>query len=799
MPNSGPGRARGSECLGGCEIAGEGSFDVLATLCLQSGETAVMGRIHRSLNVGAIRSALPLAEPLAAHAVPGGHAPPTPRHSSGPVLAGDWPLSRDHPTSEEPRPPPRLAPPGAPQQPAPQAAERHEEGTQQRERLRLTHKPDHWQHLSPAPPSTSALEGARAAANKKKPCAQMCDGYSVGRSPLSAVFGMLESASGGPLQARRCPMRVVLAWRAGRLLAAVPRGGLVPERLRPPEPDGCGPATRLVVWASLRTACGGPGDAAVLRISSINRFTVVGLGSVASLSSFVADSSGEQAGDAAQVLSLVLQVRHESAPWGDGELDSVAGAERQITEVAAHNDPIGVGISDANRWRRSGSDEADKEYCDGGTAFDLIHNQDIVVMSWVQRWKMAMDVAQARPGPRAGFQGHSKGCPAARLAACCCCGARGAAAGPPAGLLPCARAPAACVEALGLEPLRELGRWADDGAPRAAAPPDDGLSEPLPDLGSRLELAAFALFRDLGLALFALVLDLAVLCQAADPRCAETAGLLQQVGGLREALEARMVALAAEYSAQAGVRSAVLRAGRNVRSELEGAAHGLGGAPDAQAAFDWVAELTLATGRHARALAAQLGLHAWVRTLAVPGRGAPVFVLHDEHGSVQEMVRALVARVLLGGPASLVGVGLGAAVDPAPLLEEFPGLQYFGILGDGAGAEADVPGMPSQEVGRLTKFGARAALHRVSSGAAAAASPPRALDVVVLAAGDNFESTAEDLELWEARVKPGGILAGVNFGPRALGGVRAVCERRHSYDIHLSPGGGFWWYVEPDE
>ncbi|CAK0849273.1 unnamed protein product [Prorocentrum cordatum] len=395
MPNSGPGRARGSECLGGCEIAGEGSFDVLATLCLQSGETAVMGRIHRSLNVGAIRSALPLAEPLAAHAVPGGHAPPTPRHSSGPVLAGDWPLSRDHPTSEEPRPPPRLAPPGAPQQPAPQAAERHEEGTQQRERLRLTHKPDHWQHLSPAPPSTSALEGARAAANKKKPCAQMCDGYSVGRSPLSAVFGMLESASGGPLQARRCPMRVVLAWRAGRLLAAVPRGGLVPERLRPPEPDGCGPATRLVVWASLRTACGGPGDAAVLRISSINRFTVVGLGSVASLSSFVADSSGEQAGDAAQVLSLVLQVRHESAPWGDGELDSVAGAERQITEVAAHNDPIGVGISDANRWRRSGSDEADKEYCDGGTAFDLIHNQDIVVMSWVQRWKMAMDVAQA--------------------------------------------------------------------------------------------------------------------------------------------------------------------------------------------------------------------------------------------------------------------------------------------------------------------------------------------------------------------------------------------------------------------
>jgi serine/threonine protein kinase len=35
------------------------------------------------------------------------------------------------------------------------------------------------------------------------------------------------------------------------------------------------------------------------------------------------------------------------------------------------------------------------EYCSGGTAFDLLHNQDSVVMSWVQRWKISMDVAQA--------------------------------------------------------------------------------------------------------------------------------------------------------------------------------------------------------------------------------------------------------------------------------------------------------------------------------------------------------------------------------------------------------------------
>lgn len=35
------------------------------------------------------------------------------------------------------------------------------------------------------------------------------------------------------------------------------------------------------------------------------------------------------------------------------------------------------------------------EYCSGGTAFDRIHDQDEIELSWVQRWKISMDVAQA--------------------------------------------------------------------------------------------------------------------------------------------------------------------------------------------------------------------------------------------------------------------------------------------------------------------------------------------------------------------------------------------------------------------
>lgn len=35
------------------------------------------------------------------------------------------------------------------------------------------------------------------------------------------------------------------------------------------------------------------------------------------------------------------------------------------------------------------------EYCAGGAAFDLLHNEDRFSLSWTQRWKIAMDVAKA--------------------------------------------------------------------------------------------------------------------------------------------------------------------------------------------------------------------------------------------------------------------------------------------------------------------------------------------------------------------------------------------------------------------
>merc|ERR1719350_2026095 len=75
-------------------------------------------------------------------------------------------------------------------------------------------------------------------------------------------------------------------------------------------------------------------------------------------------------------------------------------------------------------------------------------------------------------------------------------------------------------------------------------------------------------------------------------------------------------------------------------------------------------------------------MHAWVRTLAVPGRGAPVFVLHDEYASWPEMVRTVVSNMARNGQSqlSVAEVGVSPESDPSSLLREFDGLQYFGVF-----------------------------------------------------------------------------------------------------------------------
>lgn len=357
--------------------------------------------------------------------------------------------------------------------------------------------------------------------------------------------------------------------------------------------------------------------------------------------------------------------------------------------------------------------------------------------------------------------------------------------GPP---LSCTDDIEACLDAVGKDELRAVYAWARD-LPRGPTPPPPGAPG-----GSALEGAALGLFGDLSLALLATALDAATACRG-DPRCPEASRRLRRVPALRASLEEQLARLARRHAAGPGARSPVLRTGRILRSALDGLSRRLG---PGGAAAEEALELARLVGRQAQALSRQLGAHAWVRALRVPGRGAPVFVLHDEgeHGPWPGALRALLAAMVRNGRASPSLAELGAAdggAAAAALLAEFGGLRYLAVL-----PEAPPAGLLGQLSARLRPYGARAELRLAAPAAAAAAVPRRSLDVAVLDAGGGARRVAQDLEWWEGRVRPGGILGGRGFEPGSEG-VQAVCGRRFGNDIHLGAGGSFWWYVEPDE
>eukprot|EP00928_Gymnodinium_smaydae_P022057 TRINITY_DN18648_c0_g1_i1.p1 TRINITY_DN18648_c0_g1~~TRINITY_DN18648_c0_g1_i1.p1 ORF type:complete len:434 (-),score=103.48 TRINITY_DN18648_c0_g1_i1:65-1366(-) len=377
----------------------------------------------------------------------------------------------------------------------------------------------------------------------------------------------------------------------------------------------------------------------------------------------------------------------------------------------------------------------------------------------------------------------------------------------------------ACLAAANMPQLQEVHDWV---VRSPASAESSAIDQELP-ASSPLELGAFAFFREIGIAALASVLDFLLLCRGGDPRCTNPTQLL---GGLpaqwSQTFSVRLSELVRGYGEESGVRSAVLGASRDLRRELDALAGELPrlGA-DASGVADRLASLAVAAGGRARRLARQLALHAWVRTLVVPGRGAPVFILHDEHASWQDMLSSLVGDMSRHAPSpQLALVELRDAADDEhgagvaePLLQSFAGLQYLGVLRAAVGADGVELQQPQaestywQELDRLKRFAERAVLRYASSAAAAASIPLRSLDVVLLALPADADEQKQEalalayLELWERRVKPGGLLVGHGFaaGARQRGGVQAVCGRRFGTDIHLSADGGFWWFVEPEE
>eukprot|EP00450_Noctiluca_scintillans_P029834 CAMPEP_0194538178 /NCGR_PEP_ID=MMETSP0253-20130528/77631_1 /TAXON_ID=2966 /ORGANISM="Noctiluca scintillans" /LENGTH=264 /DNA_ID=CAMNT_0039384257 /DNA_START=472 /DNA_END=1264 /DNA_ORIENTATION=+ len=136
------------------------------------------------------------------------------------------------------------------------------------------------------------------------------------------------------------------------------------------------------------------------------------------------------------------------------------------------------------------------------------------------------------------------------------------------------------------------------------------------------------------------------------------------------------------------------------------------------------AELVHFTGRRSRLLAHHMGLHPWIRSLQVLGRGGPVFILQD-YTSREEMMQILVSDVVRHGLPAISVAQVGGE-DAGALLAHFTEMTFM------------APALAS-----------------------AAAIPERSLDVLFLET--HFQR--QDIEAWEQRVKLGGILGGSGFSP----------------------------------
>ncbi|CAE7540776.1 unnamed protein product [Symbiodinium natans] len=235
-----------------------------------------------------------------------------------------------------------------------------------------------------------------------------------------------------------------------------------------------------------------------------------------------------------------------------------------------------------------------------------------------------------------------------------------------------------------------------------------------------------------------------------------------------------MRSFAKDYLPETGVRSPILRVGHSVRSDLQTFLRQLPGLSPGLAATELAARLVQTVGQRARMLAWHLGMHAWVRDLRVPGRGAPVLILHEEYMSFQDMIAALIGTIVRNGQGQIALVEIGVPMEewstPATL-SQYPGLQYAGIMIE--------PDNPTQAEGQSAfsmfeqrraelqaSLGDRGMLYFASLRRAVDAFPSRSMDVALVDfRGRSAEAAQEQMALWESKVKPAGVLIGVGFSP----------------------------------
>eukprot|EP00929_Paragymnodinium_shiwhaense_P106146 TRINITY_DN71328_c0_g1_i1.p1 TRINITY_DN71328_c0_g1~~TRINITY_DN71328_c0_g1_i1.p1 ORF type:complete len:298 (+),score=34.98 TRINITY_DN71328_c0_g1_i1:129-896(+) len=205
---------------------------------------------------------------------------------------------------------------------------------------------------------------------------------------------------------------------------------------------------------------------------------------------------------------------------------------------------------------------------------------------------------------------------------------------------PCSEHLEECALASGSEDLRSLYAWLGPSAPMARVSLEQAGGGTLgAQVSSDLESKMFDLFRELGLAVLALVMDVSVLCGGSggasaatvDARCSSAGQHFQQLQVLQQGAETRTAEFIQKYAPDTGVRSVFIKAARNMRSDIDSFLRRLPSFQDMTVLVSTAAQLAQTIGQRSHIAAHHVGLHSWIRTVAVPGRGAPMFILHDDY------------------------------------------------------------------------------------------------------------------------------------------------------------------------
>jgi len=100
---------------------------------------------------------------------------------------------------------------------------------------------------------------------------------------------------------------------------------------------------------------------------------------------------------------------------------------------------------------------------------------------------------------------------------------------------------------------------------------------------------------------------------------------------------------------------------------------------------------------------------------------------------------------------------------------------------------------------RLAPYGDRVVMIRNTS-RKGAAQVLLLLDAVFIDGNHAYEFVLQDIEIWEAKVRSGGIVSGHDYGSKFHWGVqKAVDEyaKEHGRQLQVTGQDGVWWWIKP--